>query len=371
MKDLSIRFSAVGDIALGDHPLCIGFGAYSKFKVFPPNYPFEHVSEILKKSELLFGNLECVLSTDNKHNNDYKSIQMRGHSHHIEGLAEAGFKVLNFANNHCMQHGIKFFIETVRLMERYNISHCGVNAENHLVGIPTIIKRNQIKVAFLGYSLRPRQYFTHNPPYSEGHAQGIENDIIAVQNNVDVVIVSLHWGDEFIQQPSLEEISIGRNLIDAGADLIIGHHPHVLRGIEKYKEGVIIYSLGNFVCDMVWDRRLRESLIFNCNITKQGIKNIELTPIFINENYQPELMDESSGKELLLKIWKISNELNDEDLSSYNEKLNKYQKKANFAQRYYRKKSHRYFIKNIYKFSPIILFWQIITYLKNRLNEFR
>ena len=233
MKDSHIKFSAVGDIALGDHPLCIGFGAYSKFKAFSPVYPFEHVLDQLQKSELLFGNLECALSKENLKANDYDSSQMRGDARHIKGLVEAGFKVLNFANNHCMQHGTEPFLETVRLLEEYNINYCGVNLENHLKGSPSIFELNGIKIAFLGYSLRPRQCFTRNPFYSEGNINGIEKDIFAVKEKVDSVIVSLHWGDEFIEKPSPEEISMGRKLIDAGAGLIIGHHPHVLRGIEN------------------------------------------------------------------------------------------------------------------------------------------
>ncbi|MEF9427103.1 MAG: CapA family protein [Candidatus Mariimomonas ferrooxydans] len=370
MKDSCIKFSAVGDISLGDHPLCIGFGAYSKFKAVPPIYPFEKVLAQLKKAELLFGNLECALSKENLKANDYDSSQMRGDSRHIKGLVEAGFKVLNFANNHCMQHGTEPFLETVRLLEEYNINYCGVNLENHLKGSPSIIELNGIKVAFLGYSSRPRQYFSRNPLYSEGNINSIEKDIIDVKEKVDSVIVSLHWGDEFIEKPSPEEISMGRKLIDAGAGLIIGHHPHILRGIENYKHGVIIYSLGNFVCDMVWDRRLRESLIFCCDITKQGMENIELTPVFINDNYQPEIMDEDSGRALLLNVRKLSEDLNAETLSSFNKKLFNYQKEADDAQRLYRKKSHLFFISKIYKVSPIMPFRQIMTYVKNRANEF-
>ncbi len=369
MSDSYIKFSAVGDITFGDHPLCIGFGAYSKFKSLPPIYPFEHVMGEFEKSDLLFGNLECVLSPEKSVNNDYDSVQMRGDLNHIKGLVEAGFKVLNFANNHCMQHGEEPFLETVRLLETYNINYCGVNTEDHLAGRPALVELNGIRVAFLGYSSRPRQYFTREPLYSEGYTKGIEKDIASVRNKADAIIVSLHWGDEFIEQPSPEEISMGRQLIDAGADLIIGHHPHVLRGVENYKKGVIVYSLGNFVCDMVWDRRLRESLIFNCNITKHGIENVELTPVFINDNYQPVLMNENSGKDLLSKIHRLSEEISAENLSSFDEKLGNYQKEADDAQRLYRKKSHRFFIANIYKFSPLILLRQIMTYLKNRMNE--
>lgn len=371
MMKSRIRFSAVGDIAFGDHPLCIGFGAYSRFKSFPPVYPFENVLSQLKRADILFGNLECALLQEKLNDNGYDAVQMKGEARHIKGLAEAGFKVLNFANNHCMQHGEESFRGTVHLLEQNNINYCGVNYDNHLIGKPVIVESNAIKIAFLGYSLRPRQYFEHNPLYSEGNIEGIVQDVIDVKEKADFVIVSLHWGDEFIERPSPEEICIGRRLIDAGADLIIGHHPHVLRGIENYKQGLIIYSLGNFVCDMVWDNRLRESLIFSCDITKNGIENMELTPVFINDNFQPEIMADSNGKTLLQKVHRLSETLQAETLSDFDEKLKQYQADASDAQMLFRKKSHRFFMANIYRFQPQILLQQLMMYFRNRAKEFK
>lgn len=371
MMNTKIKFSAVGDIAFGDHPLCIGFGVYSKFKAFPPIYPFERIKGQLKNSDLLFGNLECALTLKSLNANDYDAIQMRGESRHIEGLAEAGFKVLNFANNHCMQHGEESYLQTVRLMEEFNIKYCGVDLDKKMVGKPLFIEQNGLNIAFLGYSLRPRQYFNSSPLYSEGSLQGMEQDILAVKRKANVIIVSLHWGDEFIERPSPEEIRVARILIEQGVDLIIGHHPHVVRGIEQYKRGFIVYSLGNFVCDMVWDDRLRESLIFNCDITIQGIENVVLTPVYINDTYQPEIMNENDGKELLLKVKQLSEALSLETLAIYNENLSKYEEDATAAQIIYRKKSHRYFMKNIYRFSPVILYRQMLTYIRNRAIEIK
>jgi poly-gamma-glutamate synthesis protein (capsule biosynthesis protein) len=197
----------------------------------------------------------------------------------------------------------------------------------------------------------------------------MKHDMEKIRNEVDTVIVSLHWGDEFIQKPSPEEIMVARELINVGADLIIGHHPHVLRGIEHYKQGIIVYSLGNFVCDMIWDKHLCESLIFSCTITKEGIGKVELVPIYINNNYQPEIMKENDGKALLSKIYKMSKELEEETLSSFEKKVIQYQKEANEAERLYRRKSHRFFLSRFYKFPMLILIQQLSTYIRNRIND--
>ena len=86
-----------------------------------------------------------------------------------------------------------------------------------MVTEPTIIEKNGVTIAFLGYSLRPRQYFEYEPLYTEGRRDGIIEDIQKVRDETDIIIVSLHWGDEFIQRPSPEEIRLARNVIDAGA----------------------------------------------------------------------------------------------------------------------------------------------------------
>jgi poly-gamma-glutamate synthesis protein (capsule biosynthesis protein) len=161
---------------------------------------------------------------------------------------------------------------------------------------------------------------------------------------------------------------MARKIIDAGADLIIGHHPHVLRGVENYKHGVIAYSLGNFVCDMAWDKRLRESLIFSCSLTKTGIRDIELTPVYINDTYQPEILKGQEGKDLLMRIQNLSEALSEEDLSSFDEKTCNYEKAAGEMLDAYRTKSHRYFLRHLHQYSMPVLADQIGTYLKRRIE---
>ncbi len=107
---------AVGDIALGDHPLCTGFGTHSRSRRKPAAFPFEHVSAVLAGADLRFGNLECTLSERGLRPHDYHSVQMRGHAGYVAGLVDTGFHVLNVANNHSMQHGPEPFEDTVNML---------------------------------------------------------------------------------------------------------------------------------------------------------------------------------------------------------------------------------------------------------------
>lgn len=369
MNNRSIKFSAVGDITLGDHPLCAGFGAYSRFNKEEPLFPFLKSLNVLQRSELLFGNLECAHSNLGLKKNDYHSIQMRGDPRHIQALVAAGFKVVNVANNHSLQHGKETFQDSVDALQSHHISCCGLAADHTATHAkPVIIQQNGLSVGFLGYSLRPRQYFEHVPLYAEGGAEAMERDVLALRKQTDAVIVSVHWGEEFIQRPSPEEIKLARRLVDAGADVIIGHHPHVLRGIEHYGRGHIVYSLGNFVCDMIWDDTLRTSVIFECEITGNGVRNVNLVPTYTNNDYQPEILAGEKKDAVLRQIELLANHLElgagPQDMAS-----ERYAKDADSVHRHIRAKSHRFFLTRFWKYPAPILIQQLGTYLKNRVHE--
>jgi poly-gamma-glutamate capsule biosynthesis protein CapA/YwtB (metallophosphatase superfamily) len=368
MGDRSITLAAVGDISLGDHPLCAGFGTHSRFKARSPEFAFERVKPLLQGSDILFGNLECTLSEFGRRPGDYHSIQMRGHESYLNGLTATGFDVLNVANNHSLQHGHRPFLETVGLLRDNGIAVCGVGATDYRHAVAEVVKAHDLGVAFLGYSLRPRQYFTEAPLYAEGQRDSILADVRAARAR-DVVVVSLHWGDEFIEQPSPEDVALAHDIMDAGADLIIGHHPHVLRGVERYGRGYIVYSLGNFVCDMLWDERMRESAVLRCRLSRDGASDLTLTPVRIGDDYRPAPLDNARAVAIKHRIDKLSEAIGTP--AAFSESLAEYQAAALDALRWERRKAHRYFLRNAYQFPVGILIQQLTTFARNRLAERR
>src|SRR5438128_2162459 len=110
----------------------------------------------------------------------------------------------------------------------------------------------------VGFGFRSRYAGGIQAAYNEFSEAALES-IAAARQRADIVIASMHWGDEFILVPSDRERAVARAMIDAGATCVIGHHPHVVREVERYRAGVIAYSLGNFICDMTWDERTRMS----------------------------------------------------------------------------------------------------------------
>ena len=366
----SVVLHAVGDIALGDHPLCTGFGTHSRSRREPATFPFAHVMTTLATADLRFGNLECTLSERGLKRHDYHSVQMRGHAGYLAGLVDARFDVLNVANNHSMQHGPEPFSETLQMAKQAGIAICGVAQRN--ASLPAIVTVNGLRVGFLGYSLRPRQYFSETPLYAEGSPDGISSDVRALRTASDIVVVSLHWGDEFIDRPSPADVQLAHEVVDAGADLIIGHHPHVLRGVERYGRGWIVYSLGNFVCDMLWEEELRETAICECRLSPSGVDDVRLIPVRINDDSQPVLLHGAAAARLEQRLAVLSAALTQGDAAFTGpHSTTEYEAAAYAAHSRQRSLSHRYFLRNAYRFPPRILAAQVATYVRNRLAERR
>jgi poly-gamma-glutamate synthesis protein (capsule biosynthesis protein) len=149
------------------------------------------------------------------------------------------------------------------------------------------VESNGLRVAFLGYAFEPDRYFAGPPLYAFGPTSDIPRDIAAARDVADLVVCSVHWGDEFVRYPSPGEVRLGRDMIDAGAHLVLGHHPHVLRGVERYKDAVIVYSLGNFVFDMLWDEHLRRSAALTIRLTRDGVVDVVPRFFWIGDDYQP------------------------------------------------------------------------------------
>lgn len=368
MSDSSLMLRAVGDITLGDHPLCVGFGAHSRYQGRSAGFAFEHVRSTLADADIVFGNLECTLSTSGLRRRSLHSVQMRGWPRYAEDLQLAGFTVLNVANNHSLQHGRTAFLESVRLLREHGIAVCGLHDGRFKHAEPVFIERKGLRVAFLGYSMRPRQYFADEPLYAEGFRDEMLEDIRDTRAQADCLVVSLHWGSEFIDRPSPEEVALAHLVVDAGADLIVGHHPHVLRGVGQCGRAPVVYSLGNFVCDMIWDERLRETAIMECRLSSAGASSIRMLPVRINDDYQPELLVGEHCSVLSQRIEAMSSELQQEG-ESPPEIQEQYEQAAEAALRENRSLSHKYFLLHLHRYSPTLLVQQFLVWLSNRLTE--
>jgi len=347
---------AVGDICLGDHPVVVGWGVRSLAETRGFDFLFDGVRNILKEGDITFGNLECVLSDKGLREGYLPSIEMRGSPQAVKALVKAGFNALNVANNHIMQHGEKAFWETVKVLNENNIKVIGLSRKDCSCSLQ-IFQFNGLKIAFLGYAFESDRYYKNHLPYCSALEADICLDVKKAREKADIVICSFHWGCEFVDQPSPKEIDIAHKVIDSGANVILGHHPHVLRDIQIYNDGVIAYSLGNFVSDMIWDEQLRHSIILKLKLTSSCIYDIKLIPVFIDRYYRPIIVDHAENKIYLR---------NSMDSLPEREYAISYKR----LRRKYSLKSYKYLLINFGRYSLIILLQILLRAVIRKILEF-
>lgn len=360
-----ITLAAVGDLALGDHPARVGNGVGSLCKRVGYDYPFREVNHLFSNYDYVFGNLEYAFKSAPKKQHLLKS-QCIADPIMSGTLLQTGFKILNVANNHIAQFGTNTFYKTIDLLKGNNIIPIGIADNTSKNTIPVISDVKGLKLGWLGYSLRPRQHFTGNPPYAEDIEDNILEDIRSLRLKVNHVIVSLHWGDEFIEKPSPGEILLAHKMIDNGASVILGHHPHVLRGIEIYKEGLIAYSLGNFVCDMMWENRLRESMILEITFSSHKIKEYNIIPIFINQTFQPSIIY-GEERDWFFKRQEIRDKSILDVLNLYTPE--RYKEEALIELKLNRRATQKYFLNHIRQYPPKIILQQFMQSIKSRFED--
>lgn len=262
-------------------------------------------------------------------------------------LSVAGFNIVNVANNHTMQYGPKCFIDTCESLEKYHISIVGLKGNDKWWSKPVIREFGGYSVGFLGYSDPDKYGF--EPLYALNIHDHILQDVTRLRPVVDVLVVSLHWGDEFVWTPSLSCRRFARSLVDLGVNILLGHHSHVPQNIEKYGSGWLCYSLGNFVSDMVWNPITRNGLIavFTIDTNHVGLESIYST--HVNDSFAPAPV-KITPEQLLLMV-KADEELGNSDVAYMHLVKSRYKINRNL--------SHIYVLRNFFRYKPK-MFLQII-----------
>lgn len=290
-------------IAVGDIMLSRGVGR--KIAEHGPDFPFAKIQAFLPQDGVIFGNLENPISSRGVPS-PLSQSNFRADPRVVEGLARAGFKVLSLANNHIYDYGREAIEDTLKLLKERNIHAIGIGRSFEEAREPVIVSTEDMKLAFLAYTSAynatdPKHEYVA-PPIN---LRWIKDDIRKAKSKADVCIVSLHFGYENVEYPPPECRQQARQIIEYGADLVLGHHPHVIQGLESYKSGFIAYSLGNFVFDNLTERR-RESLILQASFDKEGIKAVDLLPIWINDEYQPQIASEGTAQNIVTRLNEFS-----------------------------------------------------------------
>lgn len=207
-------------------------------------------------------------------------------------IKKAGIDLVSLANNHTWDYGLDSLCQTNKELDKMKIAHVGAGCNEAEAKKPHTFYLGDNKIGFLAYA----DFYKDRPAKGDvgGMAKFDLNEMkIAVKKlkkEVDIVVVSFHWGVEYDLRSSSHQQNIAKTLVDVGADIIVGHHPHVRQEIEKYKNGWIIYSLGNFVFGQDWGIETMKGMFAEVLIQDKKVLNINPYLVKINKNYQPEII---------------------------------------------------------------------------------
>jgi len=289
-----VRLAAVGDLLL-----CKGSDGIPYLR--DPGLISPAVRSILAECDVLFANLECTLAGDGRHVPTEPRVV--GEPELVRSVAAAGFNVLTLANNHafdCLDGG---FQQLRGLLDELGLRHFGAGMNLDEAAAPAIVEVNGLRLAFLAavdqrsgpYRFAAEDQWGVAPLDIDALARRIQS----LRQQVHHVIVSVHWGEERFLIPSPLQIEQAHAIIEAGTSIVLGHHPHVLQGLEFYRGAPIIYSLGNFIADEVyfsdgdairWNRIERTGCILLAELTESAVANVRQVPTFDTGRFvEPDL----------------------------------------------------------------------------------
>ena len=270
-SDSSITLIAVGDVMLG-RSVNTRMLKYQDWQ-----FPFLETAEVLRQADLTFGNLESPFGFECPPIDE--GFIFCADQRSVVGLTYAGFDVLSLANNHALNQGQDGLELSKEILQENGIA-------NASFGESTVVEVKGLKIGFVMFD-----------DTSNGVAvEDVQAKVKQLAQEADVVAASFHWGVEYVAQPNAGQEELARAAIDAGASLVLGHHPHWVQTIEEYNGGLIYYSLGNFVFDQMWSEETKTGMVAEIELTSEGVVSHSERTVKIFEYAQPRWQPEPQAK---------------------------------------------------------------------------
>jgi poly-gamma-glutamate synthesis protein (capsule biosynthesis protein) len=246
-----------------------------------PAWPLRDVASLFSTADLAFVNLEAPFS--DRGAPAAKGMIFKAAPEMIAALELAGIDVVSTANNHardCGSYGIAF---TIDWLAKHGIAAAGTGASSDLAHEGVVLERHGVRFGFLAYTFDQRNgnYKDTDQRVAMLDTAQAARDIAAMSTRADVVIVSMHAGAEYQPKPNEEQQRFAHAAIDAGAKMVIGHHPHVSQPVEEYGGGVIFYSLGNLVFDQFQRKETQKGLVVEASFIGKILVKYEVIPVDI------------------------------------------------------------------------------------------
>ena len=306
-----------------------------------PETIFAPVRQWLEQADILIGNSEYPLA-DRGQPWPGKREPIRRADPRIAGvLKEAHFTAVSLANNHAMDYGAEGILQTMEVLDASGVSHAGAGRTAKEAHTPTIIENKGVRIALLSYTsvffpgysatetrpgiatvrvetqYRPTPWSLDTPGVpleaitipDPGDVSAMVEDVKLARAKADVVIVSWHWGIPITaghRGVLSYQRGLGHTAIEAGADLVFGHHPHVLQGIEVYRGRAIFHSISHFAFDSPRVHVEPDSLLVDCVIEDRRLAQVRLRPVLFDEDRRPVIVNADEGREVIAKLEQLS-----------------------------------------------------------------
>lgn len=232
---------------------------------------FEY-TEYLADADIAFGNLEGPVATGGRNVGSRFSFRMDPKG--LTAMRDAGFDIVSFANNHVGDYTVEAFTETLTRLKENTILYTGAGSNKAEATAPTIIEIRGVRIGFIAATdVGPDWLIAKEttPGILTAKDPQLEEIITTAKSQVDVLVMSFHWGDEYAPVNARQEM-LAKKSIDAGADIIVGHHPHVMQRFEYYNGKPIFYSLGNFIFDQYFSPFTVHGMVGEVSVDPQTLE---------------------------------------------------------------------------------------------------
>lgn len=302
-----VSIAAVGDLMLGSWIVNV-------VKRKGVDYPYDSTRMWLKSADFAIANLEAPL-TDSGAVYENKTYTFKVPPYFARGIRNAGIDVVTLANNHILDFDCEGLENTIAALSENGVAHCGAGSDKAEACKPVILDQFGIRVAFIGFSMTfPKEFWASDTSCGTCYPteSQLKKSIRLAEEQADLTVVSFHWSAEKRTTPKEYQRYFAHLAIDSGADLVLGHHPHVLQGVEIYNGRLIAYSLGNYVFGS-YSSNSRTSIVLQAMINPSGLLYARAIPISVlntSVEFQPRPLRGAARQHVIDELNELSRHLN-------------------------------------------------------------